>query len=214
MQTERNGAALFSWRAVWLAGGLLAVLAAGLTLGFVGTAFGAAERVLSGTTGSSTDPGPGTATAPAATTTAPPPDPAPATVKKPPPRHVAPSPPPPPRTVKKSLPASVSHEPPPPVVTPRPSRAPASAATVTPNKTAGPARQAPVVKPPVKSPAPATRPQAQLSIPIPIPHSQTVLSIQTASDFSRAPIFVTLALAIMHLRAAVVPPRAVPSPAL
>jgi hypothetical protein len=41
-----------------------------------------------------------------------------------------------------------------------------------------------------------------------------VLTVSTAKDFSRAPILVTLALAIFLLGAAVIPPRVVPSAAL
>jgi outer membrane biosynthesis protein TonB len=213
-QAERAGVPLLSWRAVGLAAGLLAVLLAGLALGFAGSAFGAAERMLSGTTGSVTDPGPGTATSPVATTTAPPPDPAPVAVKKPPPRHIAPPPPPPApaRAVKKNATPTASHEPPPPVVEPPPSPAPAHRANTAPSRAVGSPRRGPATRTALKPAAPAARPQVQL--PIPIPHPETVLSVQTASDFSRAPIFVTLALAILLLGAAVFPARAVPSAGL
>jgi len=199
-----------SWRTVGLTAGLLAALAAGRTLGFVGTAFGAAERVLSGTTGSATDPGLGT-TAPGATT-APPPDPAPVPVKKPPPRHVAPPPPAAPRTVRQRVPAPVSHQPQPPVVTPPPPPAHASPAIVRPSQAVTPARRAPATKPRQTHTTPALRARAEL--PILIPHAAPVLAVPAASEFSRAPILVTLALAILLLGAAVIPPRVVPSAGL
>lgn len=41
-----------------------------------------------------------------------------------------------------------------------------------------------------------------------------MLTVSTAKDFSRAPILVTLGLAIFLLGAAVIPPRVVPSAAL
>ena len=199
-----------SWRVLGLTAGLLAALAAGLALGFVGTAFGAAERVLTGT-GSATDPGPGTTTAPAATT-APPPDPAPVTVKKPPPRHVTPPSPPSPRTVKKSVPATAPvTQQPPPVVTPPPP-APASPPIAPAKAAVVPTKRAPVAKPRPRRTPPATRPRAQP--PSPITRAARVLTVSTAKDFSRAPILVTLGLAIFLLGAAVIPPRVVPSAAL
>jgi hypothetical protein len=51
-------------------------------------------------------------------------------------------------------------------------------------------------------------------LPILIPHAAPVLAVPSASDFSRAPILVTLALAIFLLGAAVIPPRVVPSAGL
>jgi hypothetical protein len=163
--------------------------------------------MFTGTTGAATEPAPGTTTAPA--TTAPPPDPAPVTVKKPPPRHVA-RPPAAPRTVKTSVPAHVSPEPPPSVVTPSP--APPPAAVAPPKEATAPAKRAPVVKPRTTGTASAPHPRAQL--PILIPHAAPVITVPSASDFSRAPILVTLALAIFLLGAAVIPPRVVPSAGL